>query len=250
MSSFPFPQDLWEHVLDLVAGESTDSKRDLRACALVNTAWTQRSQERLFQAITLVDNTQRCRLHTLLRATAPHLRRFVHELELRRLRLTASTGDTGALDWTGLLPLVTRISFMRSAPDLGFMTQLPSLRHVHVALYMGHGLKAADFAFLKAAAQSLPSNTGEEEQLPHRLLRVTFDGDRAETVQQFVLRWVASTATSRARSLRRADLVVGSIQGPTTYLQEFLDDNGGITDLGLFITYGASRTVLARGRTC
>jgi hypothetical protein len=248
MSTFSFPQELWDHVLDFVGG-STDWERTLRACALVHTAWTQRSQEHLFEVIIVRSDAEWRRLHTLLHDTAPHLRRCVRKVELRR---TANT-DTGALDWTGFLPLVTHLRLLRSPPDLAFMAQLPRLRHLRVGFARHHsaGPRGWD-AYIRESMRQMPLKGARDPRLPQKLVCVIFEGDTVQEVQLLILYWMSSTATVCAQSLRRLDLAIL----PDTQLklmQSFLDNNHGITDLGLLITRGSSRRctgALACSLTC
>jgi hypothetical protein len=242
MSAFSFPQEVWDHVLHFV-GENTDSERDLGACALVNTAWTQRSQKFLFKVVLIHSDTEWRRLHTLLRYTAPHLRRCVRELELSR----TANADTGALNWTDLLPVVTHIYLLRSPPDIVFMSQLPSLRHLRVALVGRYNVGEGGWTrFLWEIWERLTSveeafNPGSSQQLE----RVTFEGDSVVQVQILVLFWVSWTATSRAQSLRRVDLAVTSHKA---YIQDFLKANTSITDLGLSLSCGSFPHISLAGR--
>jgi hypothetical protein len=244
MSFLRLPQELWDHVLDYLS-DSMHSKRDddLRACALVNTAWTRRSQVYLFKKLVLHDKFEWHRLHTLLRDTAPHLRHLVCQLDL----LHIASPDAGALDWTDLMPLLTHVAFVCSPPDLAFLAQVPSLCDLHVSCSRRHGPSDDDWepGFLKAAVLHLPADT-HYVRLPHQLVRVSFSQDTLRSVQAIVLYWVASTATYHAQSLRRMDLVINP-DSNSKLLQQMFDDNRGIFDLGLFIIRGASRPLPMRG---
>jgi hypothetical protein len=232
-TSCGLPQEIWDHILDFVG---TSKHPGLRACALVHKAWTRRSQMHLFKVVLIRGNTVWRRLHVLLGDTAPHLRRLVRTLVL----LGTAGADAGALDWTDLLPLVSSLSFACSPPDLAFMAHLPALCDLRITCAQRHGTgeDGWELAYLKAAVLHLPADA-RDGRLPHRLTSVRFSEETLRSVQALVLYWVASTATYRAQSLQSADLVIFP-ETNATLLQEFLDDNGGIVDLGLFITRGAS----------
>jgi hypothetical protein len=247
MSSLRLPQELWDHVLDYLS-DSMHSKRDsdLRACALVNTAWTRRSRACLFNKLALHNNFEWCRLHTLLRDTAPHLRCLLRQLDL----LHIASANAGALDWTGLLPLLTRVAFICSPPDLAFMAQVPSLCDLHVSCPQRPGIGEDDWevAFFKAAVLHLPEDANDM-RLPHQMVRVSISQDTPRSVQMLVLYWILSTHTYPAQSFRRVDLVVYPERDPAL-LQQMLDDHRGIEDVGLFLLRGASCVAPTHRRTC
>ena len=111
------PTEVCEDIIDMLYSTyPSDTVKDLatlRNCALVCRAWRVRSQKTLFYRVQLSDSTSLHQLSAIL-DTGPHLRDYVHEVELTGYHLHTTTSIFA------LFPVV-------------FAQKLPNLKQIYVA---------------------------------------------------------------------------------------------------------------------
>lgn len=109
MRAFPFPQELIDHTIDVVADSDSDTTHsDLLACSLVAKNWCARAQAKHFETVAPSSLEAAQNLYTTL-ANSPLLAKYIKHLGLHLASSDLARGDT-----TVLLHLLDTVHHIKS----------------------------------------------------------------------------------------------------------------------------------------
>jgi hypothetical protein len=214
MSSSVLPQELFDHIIDLLYYDKTT----LRTCAIVCRAWRAHSQRHLFRSIT-IPTRERWQGFIALLEVSPQLGSFV-----KNLRIECQLNANDRLDSVrSILPDVSAISLCGRAGNMDIVKHLPCIRSVEIC-------PTQRFSPFQCAYNS--------DAMDFALESLVFQGDDAAVMD--LLMWLAHSDTAEKKSLRKASLTFGrksrTLPSQSKRISEFLHAHPNLRILQLSLS--------------